>query len=136
MKPKTKTRKRKTEKQKRLERAREIDQMCLPPGSKMLALGELGFGGWALRPDEIRRRKKEQAVQNKINRQFKGKTIKWVKVDGCNHWTFQFTDGTSAVVETELAVSTQHGDIHGLTVKPGMKSRPDQAPASSKNGKR
>lgn len=48
----------------RLERAKEIVKMPLPPGAMALTLGRLGFGGWALTPEEIRRMDRQEKIEN------------------------------------------------------------------------
>lgn len=54
----------KKDRQARLERAKEIMGLHLPPGSMALSLGRLGFGGWAMSPEQMRaedRREREAA---------------------------------------------------------------------------
>jgi hypothetical protein len=45
-----------------------------------------------------------------------GKTIREANTDAVNVVRLVFTDGTSLEIETDVAVSTPHGNIHGFFV--------------------
>ena len=45
-----------------------------------------------------------------------GKTIKRINHTSCNCWTWYFTDGTKAVIDTECKISTAYGGAYGPVI--------------------